>query len=150
MGAVMTIGPSCRDLGLSLDVLSNFVLGELEWDSIDGIICGIEPGWDQAVALTALDIGKPVHVITPYPGWEKKWSDSIQKKCLRIIDQATTWTYMNSIHDERPADGHMVDCSDSALALIPDGWMSNRLSVATLKKIPINNLWRAIHEAGVL
>lgn len=148
---ILTIGAGCQDLGLSLDDLTSFALAEIDWPSIYYIVCGVDPGWDQAMATTAIAQNIPVHIMIPYHGWELKWSKAIQKKARLLMEQAqavTTWS--EHIHDERPTINHMIDCCDEALVMAPAGWTSLRLDVAKLKKLPYINHWGSLQESGLL
>lgn len=141
------VGPTCQELGgLSLVELSTFALAEIEWPRIRAVICGINPGWDQAVGLTALDIGVPLHIVIPYFNWEKKFTGAVLKHATKMLDEAMTIVSMAGEHDEQPANRYMGECGDEVLGLIPPGWMNSRLSVLTLKKMPLRNLWGAFQE----
>lgn len=147
--SILTAGPTCQELAVALPDLRGFVLAELNWDDISFIVCGLTPGWDHAVALTAIEVGKYIHVVIPYSGWEMKFSASLQKNCRKILDGCHVLTYMGSEHVEGPANHYMVSLVERLVVLGEPGWNNERVSVGTLNKKPITNLWQSWIEAGL-
>src|SRR5580692_11012946 len=110
---IMPAGQSCRDLGVSLDEMKSFALAEIDWKDVLVVVSGFEPGWDQAVGLTAIDLGIPLHLVIPFHGWQSKWSEAQQKKCQKMIEGSTIFTYWTEkIWLDTQANQYMASLSD--------------------------------------
>jgi len=163
MHCIVPIGPPCVDLGVTTEQLNAFALTELadllETAGTVTVISGLEPGWDHAVAKTALGIGLNLHIVIPYCGWEMKWSAGFQKKCQTLIDECFILTYMSTdrTHDDWPANSYMVSIADAAFVLMPAGYEKpkergqgtyGRLWAANMQKKQIVDVWPSFRESG--
>lgn len=143
-------GLSCRDLGVSLEDLKSFALCEIEWSRVSSVVCGMEPGWDQAVALTAIDSGIDVHLVIPNYERMGKWSLSQQKKCQVIIDAALIVENWGSSGSELDADRRLASLAEELVVLGQEGFNNVRISVSTHRRIPITQLWESWKMAGTV
>jgi len=60
----------------------------------DGVISGLALGWDQAWAVSALELGIPVHGAVPFEGQENQWPESSQVLFRKIITECASVTYV--------------------------------------------------------
>lgn len=146
-----TAGPSCKEVGVALDDMKAFVLSEFDWDKILTVVCGLDAGWDHAVALTAIDLGVPVTVVSLGASWHReKYPLSVQKHCERIIQDCFTLTWMQEGCSESEKDLYLLSLCDAVAVLQKPGWSNNRFHIAkNTKKLPVTNYWGSWVEAGL-
>lgn len=111
------------------------------------IISGMALGWDQAIALAAIDLRIPFHAAVPFIGQESKWPSGSQQRYHTILSKATLITHVcdsgYASWKMQKRNQFMVDESDAVLALYngTPGGTRNCLVYAEKQNKPIINLW---------
>lgn len=145
-------GQSCKDLGAALEDMQNFALAEIDWAKCGGVVTGVEPGWDQAMAFAAMGLKIPVHVVLPCASWIEQWGKQAQKRCDQIIAYCNTLTWMGLEGKQGAAldtDKYLVSLGDQVMVLGRPGWVGARESIGTLRKLKVNKLWESWVESGM-
>ncbi len=52
------------------------------------IVGGMALGWDQAIAMAAIDLDYPLHAYVPFVGQEARWPKESQHRYRRILENA--------------------------------------------------------------
>lgn len=113
----------------------------------DAVISGMALGWDQAVAIAALDLGIPVRAYVPFVGQADAWParsnyeyQQILLKCesVRIVSPGGYEIWKMQTRNEA-----MVDDCDLLLALWngEKGGTGNCVRYAEKQGKPIENVW---------
>lgn len=114
----------------------------------DLVISGMALGWDQAVALAAIDLGLPFMAILPFEGMESRWEPDTRAEFKWIRERAASElvmrpAYCPESYDER--NEAMVDRADVMLALWDGrkgGGTFNCLRYAVGQRKRIVQLWQ--------
>jgi uncharacterized phage-like protein YoqJ len=111
------------------------------------VISGVALGWDQAVAVAAIELGIPVTAYIPHIGQADQWPkeaverySSILGKCEKVVT-CHLGGYEPGVMQLR--NKRMVDDCDAMLALWDGspGGTANCIAYAEKKGKPIENLW---------
>lgn len=142
MGVIVPAGLSCQELNMGIGDLTNFAVSSLGWITISGVVCGINPGWDNAIAQAALRVGVPLHVVLPHADWASKWSITHRRRCDKILNDSMIVTFMEGhLYDEKPADVHMVSLASHVVTLAPSSWEGGRLRFARIRALTECEMW---------
>lgn len=112
------------------------------------VISGMALGWDTAVALAAIELGKPLICAVPFDGQEKAWPSSAQKRFNSILELAHEVVIVSPgeyAHWKMHARNKwMVHRADVMLALWDgsSGGTGSCLAVADGKSRPVFNVWK--------
>lgn len=58
------------------------------------VISGLALGWDQAWAITALELGIPVHGAAPFEGQESQWPAASQDFYRKLVAECASLTFV--------------------------------------------------------
>lgn len=143
--------------GYSLDNFVNLLAFAIE------IIPALEPtkiiscmsiGWDQAVALAAIELGIPLIAAIPFVGQESLWSEKYQALYHSILDKAEEVTPISKgifqIGKYNIALKKVISQSDGALVMFDPKIVVNTLKsmveYAESKNKSIYNVWEKYQE----
>ena len=111
-------------------------------------ISGMAIGWDQALALAAIDLKIPFYAVMPFPGMEKKWQPDMQAEFHWIRERAEdqiTVAPEFSLAAYQARNERMVDLSEAVLALWDGrkhGGTHNCLLYAHKRGRRVHHLWQ--------
>ena len=139
--------PKTLPTGYNLAPLIALAKPWLAAKNTDAVLTGMALGFDQAVALAALDLGIPVHAYIPFIGQADAWPShshalyqSILRRCAsqKIVSPGGYEAWKMQARNEA-----MVDDADHILALWngEKGGTANCLAYAAAKNVPSENLW---------
>lgn len=147
-----------RRLGLSysradLDKLTEFAIDY--FCSLDSnaflfmsLISGMALGWDQALALAAIELEIPFTAAIPFDRQERAWPKTAQDLYTEILAKASRVVCLGSRNAVMPSfharDRWMIDNCDEVLALFDGaahGGTFKTLQYAESKKKNVINLW---------
>lgn len=118
------------------------------------VISGMALGWDQAIAVAALELGIPVSAYVPFAGQEDAWPAESQRR-YRCILGGCAEVVIVSPGGYSPAamqirNRCMVDDADVVLALWDgsSGGTANCVNYALKKNKFIQNLWPEYSGTG--
>ena len=141
-----------------------FAEGELiDWHKMNrgpiptGIISGMALGFDQALAVAAINLRLPLHAIIPFNDFDNRWPEASRATYREIMNQATKITvvgptYSPQIYQDRNVE--MVDNADAIMALWngTPGGTENCMAYAFKKKVQTYNFWQRyeqfVHDAN--
>jgi uncharacterized phage-like protein YoqJ len=110
------------------------------------VIVGMAQGWDQAVALAALELHLPVHAFVPCQGQESVWPVRAQMQYHEILRKA--WRVEVLAQEYGPSvmkarNCAMIDACDAVLALWngTEGGTAHCIRYAQSVGRPIINAW---------
>jgi uncharacterized phage-like protein YoqJ len=114
---------------------------------VSEVITGMALGWDQAVAVAAINRMLPVHCYLPFPGQADSWpieSHTFYQKLLRQCDSHRTISrgpYHPGMMQKR--NEAMVDDAELVLCLWngEPGGTANCVAYAMKRMVPVENLW---------
>lgn len=113
----------------------------------DAVISGMALGWDQAVALAALDLGIPVHAYIPFVAQADAWpmhsQIAYQNLLLRCVERKVVSPGGYEVWKMQARNEAMVDDCDLVLALWngePSG-TGNCVGYAEKQGKTVENLW---------
>lgn len=128
------------------DRLCRFAKSELETLSPSLVISGMAQGWDQALAIAAIQLSIPFDAHIPCSNQESRWPPDAQTLYRQILARARhTITisphYTSSCMQDRNVS--MVNACTHVLALYDgsSGGTANCVRYAQLLKRPIINCW---------
>lgn len=113
----------------------------------DKVVSGMALGWDQAIAVAALNLGIPFTAAIPFKGQEARWPYDSQREYLDLLDKAAR---IVCVCDGRYAtwkmqkrNEWMVENSDHIAALWngTSGGTANCVRYAQALRKPITNFW---------
>lgn len=112
------------------------------------IISGMAIGWDQAVALAAIDLSIPVIAAIPFNSQHHLWPDKVQELYLNILSQCqeiknvSPGAYAGWKFQKR--NEWMVDNCDELIALWNGGpgGTKNCIDYANKQSKKVVNLWK--------
>jgi uncharacterized phage-like protein YoqJ len=132
------------------------------------VISGMALGWDQAVALAAIELSIPLIAAVPFASQDGKWSEEDREKWEGILFQTQQIIYIDRLPDYavvgvEPGEYHpaklqkrnqwMVDNCSQILALYDDsghGGTFNCLEYAKQFNKPVLNVWNSwVKYSGV-
>lgn len=114
----------------------------------DVVISGVALGWDQAVAIAAMDLGIPVTAMIPHIGqadaWPKPSHDAYQALLLRCTKRIVVSPGGYEVWKMQARNEAMVDACDELVALWDgeeSGGTWNCVSFARSRAKRVTNLW---------
>ncbi len=114
----------------------------------DTLLTGMALGWDQAVAMAAMDLGIPVHAYIPHVGQADKWPMHSQVAYQNLLLKCATRKVVSPGEYEpwkmQARNEAMVDDADLVLALWngeEKGGTYNCVKYALGKGVIVENLW---------
>lgn len=118
------------------------------------VISGMALGWDQAIALAALQLGIPVAAYVPFQGQENAWPGESRRRYHEILNQCaeilvvSPGGYTASAMQLR--NRRMVDDADVVLAMWDgtSGGTANCVNYALSKNKFIHNMWPEYSGTG--
>ena len=112
------------------------------------IISGMAIGFDQALALAALELEIPLIAAVPFVGQESIWPQAAKNRYHEILKQAAEVVIVCeggfAPHKFEVRNRWMIDNAESVLALwngMKSGGTWNAVKYATSVKKPLFNLW---------
>jgi ribA/ribD-fused uncharacterized protein len=126
---------------------------ETDYEPIGGVISGMALGFDQALAMAALNLDKPLIACVPCKEQDSPWPDEARARYRKIMRRASeTWyathgTYTQGCMHER--DRMMVHKSDLLIALYDgnyDGGTAYTVNYALRLCARIENVWSLWEE----
>jgi hypothetical protein len=137
---IAAAGQSAEQLGGSSDQLRSFALVELAGLHPSMIVIGPQPGWDHALGFTAIELEIPLMVVVPYPGYESRYTDGLQRKIQKLIEAAMIVSWLPKLSGtDRHADLDIVEHADQILALTSKE--HERVKLARQKNLPVIDCW---------
>lgn len=137
--------------GYSADVFEKLKHTAIVWMAdrqvIDKVVSGGALGWDQALAAAALELGIPLTLALPFPGFEDRWPQKSKTFFYSLLHRADTVKYVcdpgYAAWKMQARNEWMVDSSNQVLALWngTTGGTSNCVKYAEKVGKPIVNLW---------
>lgn len=112
-----------------------------------GVISGLALGWDQAWAITALELSIPVHAAIPFEGQESQWPESSRLFWAGIVGECTSVTFVcepgYAAWKMQKRNEWMVERCHRVAALWDgsSGGTGNCIAFARDFPRPIDNLW---------
>lgn len=113
----------------------------------DLVISGMALGWDQAVAMAAIDRKIPVHAYIPFVGQADKWPKASCELYSRILAECAETKLLDlggysPVKMQRRNEAMVNDC-DLLLALWDGGpgGTANCIQYAEIEGCPVRNLW---------
>jgi uncharacterized phage-like protein YoqJ len=119
----------------------------LDVNAPDLIISGMALGWDQAVALAAIERSILVHAYVPFVGQADKWpaqSHATYQRILQACDEVKVICPGGYLPEKmQKRNEAMVDACDRLLALWDgtSGGTGNCITYAEIMGVPYENLW---------
>jgi len=116
-------------------------------EPIDAVISGMALGWDQAVALAAIERHLPVHAYVPFIGQADKWPVESHATYQRILQACAEVRVIcpggYSPEKMQRRNEAMVNDCDLLLALWSGepGGTANCVTFAEIEGCPVVNLW---------
>lgn len=114
----------------------------------DIVISGVALGWDQAVALAAIERGIPVHAYVPFIGQADAWPPAAHATYQKILQACAEVRVISpggySPDKMQRRNEAMVNDCDLLLALWdggPKGGTANCIAYAEIEGCKIVNLW---------
>lgn len=112
------------------------------------VISGMALGWDQALAIAAVDLGIPFIAAVPFHGQDSKWPAASQNKYRWLLSKASEVVYVSdgtySPAKMQIRNQYMVDHADYVLALWDGsrGGTYNCIQYATSKGVMVCNVYK--------
>lgn len=121
------------------------------------VISGMALGWDQAIAIEALNHGIPVTAAIPFEGQESQWPEHAQKLYYTLMaDKNVTIHCVSpggySVAAMQVRNQYMVDNASHLIALW-DGMKSgtaNCVNYAKFVSLPTTNVWPLWQEINTI
>ena len=129
------------------NLLVDFLVPIIEERAPYQVVAGGALGFDTALALAALRIGKRLLIAIPFPGQERMWTSSSIDQFHTILALSDECVYVSdgpfSAHKMQARNEWMVDKSDRVLALWNGsaGGTRNCVRYAEHTGKPVVNLW---------
>lgn len=139
--------PSKLKTGYDIAPLITLVKPWLASRKPDTVISGMALGWDQAVAIAAMDLGIPVKAYLPFIGQADQWPQAAIYEYMRLLERCEERVVVNQGGYEpwkmQARNEAMVDAADLVLALWNGGkgGTGNCVAYAEKQRKPIENLW---------
>lgn len=139
--------PKSLKTGYNLTPLISLVKPWLAARKPDAVISGMALGWDQAVAIAALDLGISVHAYIPFVGQADAWPTHSQTAYQNLLLRCATRKVVSPGGYEawkmQARNEAMVDDCDLVLALWNGeaGGTGNCVRYAEKQGKPIENLF---------
>lgn len=120
------------------------------------VITGLDPGWQQAVALAALELSLPVIAAIPYDGQDKLWDEPDRERWEVILFQAERIVHVHRLPEYyaeehrakiRLRDEWMVENSDLVVALVDED-ESGIIAYAKQQNKDVFNVWNSWLKYG--
>lgn len=111
------------------------------------VISGMALGWDQALAMGAINLGIPFTAAVPYLGQERRWPEAAVALYRTILERAHTVKYVSegghSFEKLQIRNEWMVNNCDQVLALFNGsrGGTRNCILYAQAVGKPVINVW---------
>lgn len=115
---------------------------------VEGVISGMALGWDQALAVAALDLGIPFVAAVPFNDQPARWREEDQRVYRWLLSQANQVEIVchgdYAPHKMQVRNRWMVDRCDLVLALWDGspGGTANCLTYAREVGCRIKNVWK--------
>lgn len=131
--------------------LIDFAIRELSKLKLDKVITGMAVGWDQAVAVAALELKIPILAAVPFSGQEKLWpkeSRDIYNAILKheLVDSYIVCPGGFASWKMQKRNEWMVDNCNILLALFDEkvktGGTKNCVEYASKQNKKIINIWK--------
>lgn len=112
-----------------------------------GVISGMALGWDQALAIAAIELGIPLLAALPFKNQDCKWPDRSRKEYKNILSKADKIVIVSdgeySASKMQKRNKWMVDNCDLLLALWNGsfGGTANCIEYANSVNRKIINMW---------
>lgn len=113
----------------------------------EGVITGLALGWDQAWAVSALELAIPVHGAVPFEGQESQWPTSSQNLWRQLVAECASVTFVcdpgYAAWKMQKRNEWMVQRCHKVAALWDgtSGGTGNCIAYAREYPRPIDNLW---------
>ena len=113
----------------------------------EAVISGMALGWDQAVAIAAIDLGIPVHAYVPFVGQADAWPRHSIEAYTKLLQKCATRRIVSPGGYEpwkmQTRNEAMVDDCDMVLALWngEKGGTGNCVKYAGKVGKPVENVW---------
>lgn len=123
-------------------------LDDLRPMDLHAVISGMAQGWDQAVAVAALEKAIPLLAYVPHIGQESIWPREAQDRYRKILANAAVVRYVSEggyhPHKMQIRNEAMVDDSNFVVALWngSGGGTANCIEYARRKRKPLKNYWK--------
>ena len=111
------------------------------------VISGMAMGWDQALAVSAIQMGIPVDAYVPFAGQESRWTGLSQMKYESILSGCDSVVTVSpggySREKMQIRNEAMVDACDTVLALWDGsgGGTGNCIRYCEATNTPYRNMW---------